>query len=57
MESRPPIYDGRRAARPQRPVWAIIGIILAVVLAIGGLAIVGLMVVVVVGMSHYGSNK
>ncbi len=47
-----------RAARPPRSVWgAIAGIALAVILALGGLAIVGLAVVVFVGMSQYGSNK
>ena len=46
-----------RAARPQRSVWAVIGIALMVILALGGLAIVGLAVVVVVGLSHYGTNK
>jgi hypothetical protein len=40
-----------------RSVWAIIGIILAVVLVIGGLALVGVMVLFFVGLSHYGSNK
>ncbi len=46
-----------RAARPQRSVWAVIGIALAVILALGGLAIVGVVVVVVVWLGHYGSNK
>lgn len=40
-----------------RSVWAIIGIILAVVLVIGGLVVVGLMALFFVGLSHYGSNK
>jgi hypothetical protein len=40
-----------------RSVWAIIGIILAVVLVIGGLVLVGLTVLLFVGLSHYGSNK
>ena len=40
-----------------RSAWAIIGIILAVVLVIGGLAVVGLMALFFVGLSHYGSNK
>jgi len=46
-----------RAARPQRSVWAAIGVALAVILALGGLTVVGLAVVVFVAMSHYGSNK
>jgi hypothetical protein len=40
-----------------RSVWAIIGIVLAVVLVIGGLAFIGVMVLLFVGLSHYGSNK
>jgi hypothetical protein len=40
-----------------RSVWAIIGIVLAVVLVIGGLAVVGVMVLLFIGLSHYGSNK
>jgi hypothetical protein len=47
----------RRAPRPQRSVWSVLGIALAVVLALGGLAVVGGMVLFAVGMSHYGSNK
>ena len=40
-----------------RSVWTIIGIILAVVLGIGGLVVVGVMVLLFIGLSHYGSNK
>ena len=43
--------------RPGRSVWAIIGITLAVLLTIGGLALVGFAVVIYVGLSHWGSNK
>ncbi len=46
-----------QAARPQRSVWAVIGIALAVILALGGLAIVGLAVVAYVSLSQLGSNK
>ena len=45
-----------RPAR-QSSVWTIIGIILAVVLCIGGLVIVGVVALLFVGLSHYGSNK
>jgi hypothetical protein len=48
--------DGRGPYRESR-VWAVIGITLAVLLAIGGLAMVGAMVLFYVAMSHYGSNK
>jgi len=41
----------------ERSAWAVIGIILAVVLVIGGLVMVGLMALFFVGLSHYGSNK
>lgn len=41
----------------ERSIWTVIGITLAVLLTIGGLAVVGTMVLFVVGMSHYGSNK
>jgi hypothetical protein len=40
-----------------RSVWAIIGIVLAVVLCVGGLVVVGLLALFFVGLSHYGSNK
>jgi hypothetical protein len=54
--------NGRNRKPPRRPapqhsVWTIIGIVLAVVLGIGGLAVVGFAVVLFVGLSHYGSNK
>jgi hypothetical protein len=45
-----------RPAR-ERSVWAIVGIILAVVLCIGGLVVVGLIALFFVALSHYGSNK
>ena len=48
--------DGRGPYR-ERSIWTVIGITLAVLMTIGGLAVVGTMVLFVVGMSHYGSNK
>jgi hypothetical protein len=45
-----------RAGR-QRSAWAVLGIVLAVVLVIGGLALVAAIVVFAIGMSNYGSNK
>lgn len=41
----------------ERSIWTIIGIALAVVLVIGGLAVVGFATLIFVGLSHYGSNK
>jgi hypothetical protein len=43
--------------RPGRTVWSALGIAVAVILVIGGLAFAGAILVFVVGMSHYGSNK
>ena len=51
--NRPP----QRPGRSSRTVWSVLGIAVAVVCVIGGLALVGAIVVSVVGMSHYGSNK
>ncbi|WP_377266829.1 hypothetical protein [Peterkaempfera sp. SMS 1(5)a] len=49
---------GNRArVRPARSGWAVFGIVLAVVSALAGLAVVGAVVLLFVGMSHYGSNK
>jgi hypothetical protein len=48
--------DGRGPYR-ERSIWTVIGITLAVLMTIGGLAVIGTMVLLVIGMSHYGSNK
>ena len=48
--------DPAGSARPNR-LWTRLGIALAVVLALGGLAVVGLFVVVIVGINQWGSNK
>ncbi|WP_157876066.1 hypothetical protein [Peterkaempfera griseoplana] len=37
--------------------WAVFGIVLAVVFALAGLALVGVLVLVFVGLNNYGSNK
>jgi len=42
---------------PQRAVWTIAGIFVAVVLSIFGLVVVGCAVMLYVGLSHYASNK
>jgi hypothetical protein len=51
----------RHARRPGRggglSAWAIIGIVAAAVLALGGLAVVGTIVFVVVGLNQWASNK
>jgi hypothetical protein len=49
--------DYRSAHPPARSVWAIIGIIVSVLLALGGLAVVGFIVLLYVGLSHFGGNK
>ena len=48
--------DGRGPYR-ERSIWTVIGITLAVLMTIGGLAVVGVTVALFVGLSHYGSNK
>jgi len=45
------------APRRRRYVWMVIGITLAVLLTIAGLAVVGGVVLFYIGLSHYGSNK
>jgi hypothetical protein len=47
--------DSRRP--PARSVWTIVGIVAAVLLAIGGLAVLAAIVLVYVGLSQFGSNK
>jgi hypothetical protein len=47
----------RRPGAGQRSVWAVFGTILAVVLVAGGLAVTGAVVLVIVAMSSFGSNK
>lgn len=48
--------DGRGPYR-ERSIWTVIGITLAVLMTIGGLAVVGCMVAFFVLVSHLGSNK
>jgi hypothetical protein len=48
---------GGGGPRPQNPVWAVIGITLAVMFTICGLAVVSGIVLLWIGLSHYGSNK
>jgi hypothetical protein len=57
MELDPLSQPARRPVRPGRTVWSALGIAVAVILVIGGLAFAGVIVVFVIGMSHYGSNK
>ena len=47
----------RPLPRSRRSVWSGLGIALAVVLGILGLLVVGFFVVMIVGLSNYGSNK
>jgi len=46
-----------RAPRPGSSLWTVIGVTLAVLMSIAGLVVVGVMVLLLVGLSHYGSNK
>jgi hypothetical protein len=46
----PPVRSGHS-------VWTYLGIILAVVLVVGGLAFVGLVALYIVALSNFGSNK
>jgi hypothetical protein len=57
MELDPLNRPARRPVRPGGTAWSALGIAVAVILVIGGLAFAGAIVVFAVGMSHYGSNK
>jgi energy-converting hydrogenase Eha subunit A len=57
MELDPLNRPARRPASPSRAAWSALGVAVAVILVIGGLAIGGAIVAFVVGMSHFGSNK
>ena len=50
--------DGRGAGKtPVRTAWTCLGALLSVVLVVSGLVLVGFIVLVVVGMNSFGSNK
>lgn len=51
------ITPGGRGLHREHPVWTVIGVTIAVLLAIGSLVVVGGTVLLFVGLSHYGSNK
>ncbi len=53
--SRPP--TGTPPRRGQRTGWEVLGVALAILLAICGLVIVGVFVFFAVGMAQFGSNK
>jgi hypothetical protein len=57
MEFDPLNRPAQRAGRSSRTIWSVLGIVVAAILVIGGLAFAGVIVVLVVGMSQYGSNK
>jgi hypothetical protein len=57
MEFDPLNVPSRGPGRSGRTVWSALGIVVAVVLVTGGLAFAAAIVVLVVGISHYGSNK
>jgi len=48
--------DRRPAQVPARSVWAVIGTVIAVMLAVGGLVVVGFAVVAAVALSHMGGK-
>ncbi|HEY2509136.1 MAG TPA: hypothetical protein VGI58_21675 [Streptosporangiaceae bacterium] len=43
--------------RPAHSAWHIVGIVIAVILAIGGLALIGVIIVFVLMLNSFGSNK
>jgi hypothetical protein len=43
--------------RPRRRQWSVVGIVLAVLLGIAGLAVLAFAVVFIVGLNQWGSNK
>jgi hypothetical protein len=50
--------DGRPPGDPEAmKVWNVIGIILAAVLAVGGLLVIGFIVLLFVGLNQWGQNK
>jgi hypothetical protein len=53
----PPSWQPPRPPRRARSGWSIIGVTLAAVLVVGGLLSVAAMVVLVVGLNQWGSNK
>jgi hypothetical protein len=58
MELDPLNRSARQYARSGgRTAWSVLGIAVAVILVIGGLAFAGAIVVFVVGMPQFGSNK
>ncbi len=58
MTNSPPPYP-RQSATPvrARSLWSIFGLVLAIVFAIAGLALVGAFVFFMIAMSNFGSNK
>jgi hypothetical protein len=51
------ITPGGHGPYREHSIWTVIGITLAVLLTVGGLAVVGVTVALFVSLSHYGSNK
>lgn len=46
-----------RPLPPRWPVWKVLGVVLATVVAIGGLAVLAYVVLIFIAMSQFGSNK
>jgi hypothetical protein len=56
-QSTPP-YQGRRSPpKPPKPWWATVGIVLATVVGIAGLAVLGVIILAFVLLGTSGSNK
>lgn len=49
--------EPRRVPDAATSVFAVVGVVLAVLFALAGLAVIGVAVLMVGAMSHYGSNK
>ena len=52
-----PLNGAPPAARRQRTASTVLGIVLAVIFVLGGLALVGVILVYIVALAHFGSNK
>lgn len=58
MTKSPPPYPRQRETPVRaRSAWSIFGLVVAIVVAIAGLALVGAFIIFVIAMSNYGSNK
>jgi hypothetical protein len=56
MSARPSHDEGRRPAPPWS-VWKTVGVVLAALVAVGGLAVMAYVILLFVALSQWGSNK